>query len=194
MYDGFRRTADPLSFHELINLKHLKISGYGFLGFTSASDAQSLSDDRMRSRFPASLQELVILSIVDENGESHLLSPLRHYLSAEPLIIPNMNALDIQCYAPEAMYEWLHQPAKQRNVKLRIFRKLDSQGGDRFVTPFVNTIEGRKRDILQVPISRMPPESDSSPEELVLLEEFNPADELLLTSFEEDIVESKTIA
>ncbi|KAF1979257.1 hypothetical protein BU23DRAFT_563469 [Bimuria novae-zelandiae CBS 107.79] len=185
-YNGHRTHGKPLDFRGLYNLRLLKIPISGFLGFSDYTDeSQSLSDDRMRERFPISLQELVLLC--DRSEEPHVLPTLQHYIHAWPHIIPNMESLEIHCHAPEAMYAWLRQPTERRHIQLRIFRKLNVSGKYRFVAPFVSSIKDQQQDISSVEIEV---EDLTNPlDDLMPVEEFIPAEESLVTSFEEDLAQ-----
>ncbi|KAF2443704.1 hypothetical protein P171DRAFT_432896 [Karstenula rhodostoma CBS 690.94] len=169
-HNDYHESAPQLDFSTLRNLKHLRISVSVFLG--STSNAQSLPDDRMRGRFPASLQKLVL--VVYKREEHHILSALQHYIDVEPPIIPNLRELDICCHAPEAMYASLHPAAQRHHVHLRIFRKLNTRQEHLFIVPFVNTVEKTRQEISQVDIKIRPPVSTLQLEDLMPLEEYTP--------------------
>ncbi|KAJ4289678.1 hypothetical protein N0V90_011007 [Kalmusia sp. IMI 367209] len=178
----------PLSFHELVNLKHLAIPACGFLHYSEHIHAQSLSDDRMRDRFPPSLRKLVLF--FHKMDEHHTLPLLQHYLSAEPLIIPYLQELIVHCHTPESMYAWLRQPTQQRRIQLRIFRKLKTKDDMWLVTPLWRSVESADQQSTQVQIPLEYP-SPSLAEMMMPVEEYDPSEEACVLSFEEDIAQSK---
>ena len=186
-YDRIWADNEPLSFRWLFNLKHLKIPVAGFLGDSrGAADGHSLPDERMRNRFPPSLQELVLL--VYQIEESHILSALQHYIGAEPSILSNLKALHIHCHAPEAMYEWLREPTERHHIQLRIFRKLRTKN-NYIIRPFAKSVGNSQQKISEVEIQLSFPSTRSQLEDLMLLEEYIPTEEIVVTSFEDDFAE-----
>jgi hypothetical protein len=181
IHDSCLEGAPPIDFSELRNLEHLRIPVSLFLG--STSNDQSLPDDQMRVRFPASLKKLVLL--VDKSQECHILSSLQHYIGADPPIMPNLQELDVCCHAPEAMYAWLHQAAHRHHIHLRIFRKLKTKDDRYFITPFANTVESSKQEISQIKLKLCPPLPDLQLESLMPLEEYEPDTEAIVPIFEE---------
>lgn len=178
----------PLDFSALGNLNHLRISVSAFLAnksfFSTTPGVQSLTDDRMRQRFPDSLRKLVLM--VYKNEEHLVLPALQHYIGAEePSILPHLKEREVCCHAPEVIYVALHVATQRHNIHLRIFRKLQTDQESLYMVPFVNTVEGTSQEIFEVAIQIVPPVSKDLLEDLMPLEEYTPQKEIAVQVCEE---------
>ena len=176
-YDRRLEYAILPDFHELVNLKYLKIPVAGIFPALPYGTGSVSTEYELR-RLPPSLEKLTV--ILDPRIEAGLLPKFHRYLESSTL--PNMRVVELHTLEPEAVYSYVQQPADQCNVQLRIFRRLYTARDNYSLTPLAKSLNRGPRGISKVQVDPKFPISEDLRLLFMSVEEFTPMEEIVVTN------------